>query len=69
MFVLLLFTGMSLASIAMVPVGRRQHWSTWLWPHEGLVHVYREISIVLSVLVLSSAIAWTGAADALRRCR
>ena len=31
-------------AVALVPVGRREHWSVWLWPHGGLVHAYKRIS-------------------------
>ena len=65
MLALLLFICVSLVCVAMVPIGRREHWSAWLWPHGGLVHMYKQISTVL-IIVLSAGLTAraVGAADA-----
>lgn len=69
MISLLLFIGLALIAVAMVPAGRRdrrEHWSAWLWPHGGIVLVYQEMSIVLAILLAVSLIAWAvGAPDGL----
>ena len=58
MLLLLAVIGLSQVAIAMVPLGRRQHWGTWLWPHGGLARVYRAITLVFAGFILSSLALW-----------
>ena len=66
MVILLGFVGLSLVAIALVPLGRREHWSVWLWPHGGLVHAYKQISGALVLVLVAGLLARSlGATDAI----
>ena len=57
MLVLIGFISVSIAAIALVPLGRHEHWSAWLWPHGGLLHTYKRISTVLMIVLAASVAA------------
>lgn len=57
LLLLVAFIAVSLFVMALVPMGRRQRWSVWLWPHGGLIRLYQQLSALLASL-LAGTIVW-----------
>lgn len=51
------FIGLALAVLARVSAARGRHWSAWLWPHGGVEHVYKRVSVALCVLLATGLVA------------
>src|SRR5262249_32088660 len=56
MLLLVSFIALSIGAIALVPIKRHEHWSVWFWPHGGLVHAYKKISVALGCLLVTCLI-------------
>jgi hypothetical protein len=55
MAIFIVLYGAGLLALARASRSTRHHWSTWLWPHGGLNHVYRRQTAAFSALLLASA--------------
>jgi hypothetical protein len=59
MVLLLCVYGAGLGAVALASRHTDRHWSTWLWPHSGLEHIYRRQSLAFALLLIGSAVFYT----------